>query len=734
MRLNPIQLVAMLVCLIGVVSASFVTPSINAARAELDRQMIGVANPQASAPPEYVFWIQAFGAFRGLITNIAFIRAEQYKMEGRYYDAHQLATWICQLQPRFPSVWEFQSWNMAWNISITAYTPEERWNWVYNGVKLIRDQGLKYNPRAVNLYRQIAWIFVNKMSENTDEFHLFFKRNWAWKMHLVLGPPPDQIGDYRPGEQVELTAPAIGRDPLAEAARKAKEQREEIKRLQAEGDPNKPAPPVTSAPAEAARTGGEDPLGTRAITIKAYQDHLQAIADMPEKLEGLYEKYPRTREMVLQLRQLGVPISDDTLSEESYGTPEGRHGLAFEFFYRYRTLADQSSILSQVVAKQREDLDTPKREKFDEIVGVTQSDPDGNALLRFLQKKTLKEVYKLDAGRMAELTGIFGPIDWRVVDAHSLYWVNEGLIAGEETISRFGNDKTNTARLIFFSLRNLLHRNKLRFEPYTENVNYAYVDFGPDLNFVESMHQAYLTYGKMLDPSPEEKGVGATYRSGHINFLEEAIRLLYFANRKEEAQAYLDYLRENYSMQDDGTLKPLYANTLENFVSESFRDIEVWDTWREAFSTVQALIGSAYGSLADDNYPEYERSMRFAREIHSRYMQERKHNPSDKMSLPSFRDMTLDAVRDWFRQPPTSPFVTIRKARLWAMMEATPSLKQALYDELLPLFKKETEIVAFDLDRTFPEPEGMEQWRAEHPDRSKKAPEDGVETPTQRRE
>ncbi|RMF80536.1 MAG: hypothetical protein D6744_08125, partial [Planctomycetota bacterium] len=207
--------------------ASTLTPRINAGRAELE--MYRGEQVLLDAPPEYAFAIQAFGAFRGLLTNIAFIRAETLKDQGRYYDAMQLASWICKLQPRFPSVWEFQSWNMAWNISITTYTPEERWNWIYNGLRLIRDEGLKYNPRAVNLYKQLAWIFVNKMSETTDQYHLFFKRAWAWRMHLLLGPPPDPLGDYRPGEKFEAVDFDIGEDPLAKSALSAARAR--VKRL-----------------------------------------------------------------------------------------------------------------------------------------------------------------------------------------------------------------------------------------------------------------------------------------------------------------------------------------------------------------------------------------------------------------------------------------------------------------------------------------------------------------------
>lgn len=173
-------------------------------------------------PPEYAFAIQAFGAFRSILTDIAFIRAEEFKRKGRYYDAMQLHEWICQLQPRFPSVWEYCSWNMAWNISVTTYTPEERWNWVYNGVKLIRDEGLKYNPRAVNLYKQIAWIFNNKMSEFVDEHHYTYSCYWAWRMHLLFGPPADPLGDYRPGGEVMSLENVLKDDALLEATKKAR--------------------------------------------------------------------------------------------------------------------------------------------------------------------------------------------------------------------------------------------------------------------------------------------------------------------------------------------------------------------------------------------------------------------------------------------------------------------------------------------------------------------------------
>ena len=166
-RARTIQLVALIICVVLVGASAGRISTINNGRKALS--MYGSESPIENTPPEYAFYIQAFGAFRSLIADIAFIRAEQLKEQARFYDAMTLHKWICALQPHFPTVWEYAAWNMSWNISVTTFTPEERWNWVYNGVKLLRDQGIPLNPRAVNLYRQLAWTFNNKMSEPTDD-------------------------------------------------------------------------------------------------------------------------------------------------------------------------------------------------------------------------------------------------------------------------------------------------------------------------------------------------------------------------------------------------------------------------------------------------------------------------------------------------------------------------------------------------------------------------------------
>jgi hypothetical protein len=712
------QLVALAVCVILLLLASTFTPGINAGRKALN--MYGTEAITENAPPEYAFAIQAFGAFRGLITNIAFIRAEEYKRDGRYYDAMQLASWICKLQPRFPSVWEFQSWNMAWNISVTTYTPEERWAWVYNGAKLIRDEGLRYNPRAINLYRQLAWIFVNKMSETTDEYHMTYKREWAYRMHLVLGAPPDPLGEYRPGQPFEKLDRGIGDDLLAQAAR-----HEGLERRKKRQDPNEPNEAEFIEPKDVV-VKQERSLEYE-IAKKAAFDWMTAIAEAPPTLDQLYQASPQTRDLVAQLRTIGVRISDDKLTEDDYWRDEG---LAFTFFRPYRRLDDPIGLLQRIQKGQPEgahDAHAEKLRRFDEVVHVGEQRPEVQALLRFLQRKVLTEVYKLDPHKMADLIATFGPMDWRVVDSHSLYWINEGLIAGDETISKFGNDKVNAARLIFFSLHNLYRKNRLVFEPYYDNINLSYLNFNPDLNFIESMHRAFLNYGKLLDPNPEQTGVGETFRSAHQNFLTEAVALLYYAGREREAQRYFKYLRDNYSTSTLGTFNPAFSRSLPEFVDYYLR--ENVEGSAETRNTITARLVNSFEALMRGNLAEYNTLVMRALDLHSRFNQGRMTPQSDKLQLPPFPEYQADVLRDVLQRPALTPVITLSKVRLWGSLPLY--LKRAVYDRLAARLKQECEALGFDVERAFPEPPGMDAYRRKELERAPEDKQNDVETPAQ---
>lgn len=138
-------------------------------------------------PPDLAL-LGKLGTFRALAIDWAFIRADRLKEEGKYYEAYELHDTICKLAPRFPKVWVHAAWNMAYNISVAQYTPEARWQWVSNGIKVLRDGGIHYNPKSVTLYKELTWIYWHKIGDFLDDEHLNYKKALAVEMEAVLGP------------------------------------------------------------------------------------------------------------------------------------------------------------------------------------------------------------------------------------------------------------------------------------------------------------------------------------------------------------------------------------------------------------------------------------------------------------------------------------------------------------------------------------------------------------------
>jgi hypothetical protein len=173
---------------IGLVAlAAALQPAINRRRQEL--QLVTSPDIQ-NVPPRYMWLTAMAGSFRGLAVDFLWMRAEQLKQDGKYYESNQLADWICMLQPRFAMVWANRAWDLSYNISVGTHTPEERWQWVYNGIRLLRDRGIPNNPRVLPLYKELSWIFFHKIGDLTDDMHWYYKREWAALMENVLGPPP----------------------------------------------------------------------------------------------------------------------------------------------------------------------------------------------------------------------------------------------------------------------------------------------------------------------------------------------------------------------------------------------------------------------------------------------------------------------------------------------------------------------------------------------------------------
>lgn len=144
------------------------------------------AGYSADVPPALNFVMAGLGGFRGIVSEILWFRVNRLQEENRFLELVQLAEWIAMLDPHTAEVWAYNAWNLAYNVSIMMVRDEDRLRWVQNGIRLLRDDGLRFNPREAKLYRELAWIYQNKIGDSLDSAHLAYKLDLARSMTPFL--------------------------------------------------------------------------------------------------------------------------------------------------------------------------------------------------------------------------------------------------------------------------------------------------------------------------------------------------------------------------------------------------------------------------------------------------------------------------------------------------------------------------------------------------------------------
>jgi hypothetical protein len=432
------------------------------------------ANPQlgltrgvglgSNAPPVLAFTTVALGGFRGLIANALWIRANDLQQDGKYFEMVQLADWITKMEPTLTQVWLVQAWNMAYNISVKFPNPYDRWRWVQRGIELLRDDGLRYNPREALMYRELAWFFQHKMGQNLDDAHMIYKQEWAKAME-------DLLGSGRPDYKELL-------NPTSEASRARVEK--------------------------------------------------------------------------------------------------------------------------------------------------------------------LKNQYKMDPQRMKEVDDQFGPLEWRLPEAHAIYWASVGLSESKKA------DLITLRRVIYQSMHVMVLRGRL--------ISIDPLRFGPDLAKAD---QANAAYEQMIRDDTEQKDA---IRRAHRNYLKELIFLLYSYNRMADARRWYDYVRETYP----GAIQ---EQNLDQYALKRIAGEFTGMTYDRAKTIIDGLLSQYLLSLASD---EDDRAAGFelmARKLWSNYADATK-GQEKRLSMAPLDEMKVTVLNDFLN--PTNGLPPEAAARLRTKLNLPP--------------------------------------------------------------
>jgi hypothetical protein len=108
---------------------------------------------------------------RGVAASVLWMQADHYKDTKNFNQLEDTVESIILLQPHFKSVWEFQAWNLAFNVSAECDDVADRYHWVKRGAKFLV-RGTRRNEKVPELKFMMGTFFGQKIGR-ADEKEVF---------------------------------------------------------------------------------------------------------------------------------------------------------------------------------------------------------------------------------------------------------------------------------------------------------------------------------------------------------------------------------------------------------------------------------------------------------------------------------------------------------------------------------------------------------------------------------
>ncbi|OGV47298.1 MAG: hypothetical protein A2017_09070 [Lentisphaerae bacterium GWF2_44_16] len=434
-------------------------------------------DPIKNAPPIVAFTTVALGSFRGILADLLWLRSITLQDEGNYFEMVQLASWITKLQPRFAGATAYLAWNMAYNISVTCSSFEDRWRWVQRGIELIRDEAIQYNPADPLLYKEIGWIYQHKVGNIMDDANLYYKNQMAISLMKAFGGP-------EPDWKKLAAAPGNEKDFLEKF------------------------PP-------------ED-LFWKALKGSGF--------NTVAKLEEIFRK----------------------------------EGQLPEAFTKILNNSAKAELISD-----------------------------------YFRASWLRSVFKLDPSLIYRINQKYGKLDWRLPEAHAIYWAELGL----EKCPK--NADISLERMISQSLKDAFMSGKLLM---VDKNNFQSIITVPNMELADAVKRTY--------EEAYEKNKSNSFKSALENFMKDAIVIFYNFGNYSKAQEYLGDLRKEYPGHH------LYRLPLDNFVLREWSEDVQSSTPKQANDIISGLIFRSCYYLAYGDATAALAHEKLARLVYNRYQKD----------------------------------------------------------------------------------------------------------------
>jgi hypothetical protein len=116
------------------------------------------------------------GGFRGILSTMLWLQAEDDKESRRWYELETKYDLIATLQPYFATVYIFHAWNQAYNLSAQWHDVDTKYKWVLDGLAYLYN-GERYIPRHPDLaLAEAQEMFYIKLGGSFER--TFYRAHW----------------------------------------------------------------------------------------------------------------------------------------------------------------------------------------------------------------------------------------------------------------------------------------------------------------------------------------------------------------------------------------------------------------------------------------------------------------------------------------------------------------------------------------------------------------------------
>ena len=307
--------------------------------------------------------------------------------------------------------------------------------------------------------------------------------------------------------------------------------------------------------------------------------------------------------------------------------------LAWFFQHKIgQNLDDASMYYKQQWATEMANVFGKKRPNLDELINPQTEDQKARARL-------LRETYKMDPRLMKEVDEKYGPLEWRLPEAHAIYWAALGLQKAAEHPTKIKEDDLITLRrVIYQSMLLSFQRGRLVTNPFAQAF-----EFGPNLKIIPKVNLAY-------EQAAEEDAQNRDHiLKAHRNFLRDAVYFLYEYNRVADAAHWYKYLSTKYPnkplLDNKPTTLPATLTLAQYAVERVQGDVSDSGGHDRTQGVVEGLLEHSYRSMAlgeDDSSAGFRL---LARQVWNSYQSNMPKERLGAIGLSPFEDIDREVRR-----------------------------------------------------------------------------------------